>query len=169
MTFEKCWEVLPLPVQMLQYDVSKERRAVEHIFAWGAGKVQHNVPVNVFHAHLEMAAVYEAIVRSVVDCFCFSTFSTRTATSLCTNYLYNVSPARLYAFLGGWLVTSWIVISEIFTKILEWQREMRNCSWTKSEWTETQRMFQSKKRTALKTFGSVRWSSKGPGSLIIST
>ena len=63
------------------------------------------VPDNVFHrAHLEMAAVYEAVVRSVVDCFCFSTFSTRTATSLCTNYFYNVSPARLYAFLGGWLV-----------------------------------------------------------------
>ena len=111
MTFEKCWEVLPLPVQMLQYDVSKERHlpwAVEQIFAWGAGKVQHNVPVNVFHrAHLEMAAVYEAVVRSVVDCFCFSTFSTRTATSLCTNYFYNVSPARLYAFLGGWLVCAW--------------------------------------------------------------
>lgn len=177
MTFEKCWEVLPLPVQMLQYDVSKERHlpwAVEHIFAWGAGKAQHNVPVNVFHrAHLEMAAVYEAVVRTVVDCFCFSTFSTRTATSLCTNYLYNVSPARLYAFLGGWLVglcliwwkiafeasqhTSWIVISEIFIKILEWQREMRNYSWTKSEWewTETQRMFQSNNWTALKTFSSV--------------
>ena len=66
------------------------------------------VPDNVFHrAHLEMAAVYEAVVRSVVDCFCFSTFSTRTATSLCTNYFYNVSPARLYAFLGGWLVCAW--------------------------------------------------------------
>ena len=111
MTFEKCWEVLPLPVQMLQYDVSKERHlpwAVEHIFAWGARKVQHNVPVNVFHrAHLEMAAVYEAVVRSVVDCFCFSTFSTRTATSLCTNYFYNVSPERLYAFRRDWLVCAW--------------------------------------------------------------
>ena len=125
-----------------------------------------------------MATVHEAVVRSVVDCFCFSTFSTRTATSLCTNYFYNVSPARLYAFLGGWLVglclicwkiafeasqhTSWIVISEIFIRILKWQREMRNNSWnwTKIEWTETQRMFQSNNRTALKTFSSVQWSSK---------
>ena len=45
MTFEKGWEVLPLSVQMLQYDVydvNKERHlpwAVEHIFALGASKV----------------------------------------------------------------------------------------------------------------------------------
>ena len=85
--------------------------------------------------------------------------------------------SRLHGFMHSWEVgwsvldlieiaseasqhTSWNVISEIFIKILECQREMRNYSWTKSEWTETQRMFQSNNRTALKTFSSVQWSSK---------
>ena len=66
---------------MLQYNVNKERHlpwAVERIFAWGVSKVWHKIPVNVFpHAHLEMATVHEAVVRSVVDCFCFSTRTVR--------------------------------------------------------------------------------------------
>ena len=82
MTFEKCWEVLPLPGQMLQYDVYDLTSIKRDTFLGLLNTSLHEVPAksnttflvpdNVFHrAHLEMAAVYEAVVRSVECCRLF--------------------------------------------------------------------------------------------------